>query len=461
MMLRSFMALALMAALLQGCGGGGSGSSVPESTQPSSPPSGPTPPSSSPSGPTPPASSPVVQVGDFELVAGTLDINAPAGAPRCQSGPALGAALVNAGYTGTGGNPSYYSKMAVGRNGHIYWLSAGCDASKDSLNLIEIDPSTGQMRVQPVPYDPAPKDGLVLTQVYRPVAIAVASDGSVLIADGGSLVETYEIGSGGYNPPPAGPAGIWRFKNGVLSKVAGFDRPVPLTKNIIVYVLFYSFPLSEDGIGGNATFSYQLSGLCAGPNDVFYVYEGVHRTSSGDNYGGEAYRKLSLNGTVETITKFNYEGPRIPVFSDEHSFMCAANQRVFGSVSTGNSNTNVFGDLVSSQTFGQEKLSPPFSAIPHEYGFGDGLAISHGEKYGLSYLIITDLKHGEIKVDSWINGLCGSHNCLNPDANFQLNKMPYSMPTLPEAVVDDNNRAYLRSGNALLRYKLPDSVQPQ
>jgi len=434
MMMRSFMALALMAALLQGCGGGGSSSSTPEPAQPSSPPSGPTPPSSSPSGPTPPASSPVVQVGDFELVAGTLDINAPAGAPRCQSGPALGAALVNAGYTGSGSNPSYYSKMAVGRDGHIYWLSAGCDSSKDSLNLIEIDPSTGQMRVQPVPYDRTPEDGLALTKAYRPVALAIASDGSVLIADSRSVAGSY------FTPfaSDARPAGIWRFKNGVLSKVAGFDRPVPLTWNFTFDMGVYSFPLSEDGIGGEATFSYELSGLCAGSNDTFYVQEQPQYFGTPNS---AAYRKVLLDGTVETISR------------NSGDFMCATKQRVVARLNTDDSNTNVFVDLASGQTFGQAN----FSSISYEYGFGDGLAVGSTYREDLSYLIITDLKHGEIKVSNWINRLCGKYeNCVNPDAKFQLSKMPYSMLTLPDIVVDDNNQAYIRSGNALLRYKLPE-----
>jgi len=167
-------------------------------------------------------------------LAGTLDVFPPADAPFGHDGPALGANLGNFSYVWT-----FTSRAASGRNGHIYWLQT-YDGSR---TLFELDPYTGQLRAQSVPPGP--------TAIS---SIAVASDGSVLIADPGDFHST--------SPP----AGIWRFKDGVLSKLAGFDRPVPVT---VVPFSIYSWPPSEDGKGGAATFSYKLCDFCAGPNDTF------------------------------------------------------------------------------------------------------------------------------------------------------------------------------------------------
>jgi hypothetical protein len=419
-----------LSAVLTACGGGGSDSSAPptEPTNPSPP--------VDPTNPPPPA----VKVGDFELVAGTLDVTAPAGAPRCQNGPALGADLGFIGYRAT--------VAAFGSNGHIYWLSTDCT----SLSLVEINPSTGQMQVQPVPYDPSPT-GPALTKIYSPLAIAVASDGSVLIADQGMIKDLAPFTSSG--SMVSIPAGIWRFKNGTLSKLAGFDRPVPVHRSGDWQFHTYLFPSSEDGKGGNATFSYELLELCAGQNDTFYVYEYPQQGWSGFFDFG-SYRKVSLDGTVETIARFRYDD----------QFTCATNQRVFaGLVQNPDSSMVNFVDLVSGQIFGKN-ISTSWLKF-NRYGFGNGLTVSRGGLYNrndLSYWIITDLKSGAIKLGNWINGPCGNSFCYdrnrNPNPRFQLENMPYEMPMDdPDLIgIDDNNYAYIRSGNALLRYKLPGSL---
>jgi len=411
----SLLGMLCLSAALTACGGGGSDSVAPTPT--------PTP------DPTP-APQPTPATSGFELVAGTLDATAPAGAPRCQNGPALGADLADTRRNmGVPSSVYYgYAVSAVGSNGHIYWLSTAC-------GLVEIDPSTGQMQVQPVPQT-----------VDSPRAIAVASDGSVLIADSRSVRGSY--------PWPfisgSRPAGIWRLKNGALSKVAGFDRPVPLTWSYMFDLGFYSFPFSEDGTGSNATFSYELSGLCAGPNDTFYAYEAPqYGTGNGLDYG--AYRKVLLAGTVKTIDR----SPGL--------FVCATNQRVFASL-TLSDNSVAYGDLASGQILGSS-----FTFSDPLYGFGNGLTVNYGftsysGRDDLSYLIVTDPKSGTIKLDHWINGPCSNaRDCvsgnMDPNPRFQLDNMPYQMPTMPDLIgIDNNNYAYIRAGNALLRYKIPDSV---
>jgi hypothetical protein len=433
-MKRFLMMLALALAALHGCGGGSSDLPAPEQ-QPSVPPEQQpsAPPEQQPSAP--PQATPT-KAGDFELVAGTLDVAAPAGAPLCQNGPALGADLGS------------IVTHAVGSNGHIYWLSTDCNPLNSGLNLIEIDPSTGQIRVQSVPYDPKPPEQ-TLTKVYLPQAIAAASDGSVLIADAEKWAGSF-FGNSGI-VMNSHPAGIWRFKDGALSKIAGFDRPVPVTTKFDgVNFNNYTYPPSEDGKGGEATFSYDLFKLCTGPSDTFYVYENA---GYAQQINGAAYRKVSLDGTVKTISRFTSGGP----------FMCATNQRVFAGLIQNNVNTNTFVDLVSEQTFGPT-LYPLY--IGSIYGFGDGLTVSSSDFQAydgikLSSLFITDLKHGEIKLDQWINSACGTDSScsINPDDHFQLDSMPYRMPAWIQFIgIDNNNYAYLRSGNALLRYKLPDSL---
>ena len=349
-------------------------------------------------------------------LAGTLDVFPPADAPFGHDGPALGANLGNFSDVGAAST----SRAASGRNGHIYWLQT----YGYSRTLFELDPYTGQLRVQSLPPD---RTGIS--------SIAVASDGSVLIADSGS----YRASNGAVLMANPSPAGIWRFKDGVLSKLAGFDRPVPLT---VVPFSIYSWPPSEDGKGGAATFSYKLGNFCAGPNDTFYLLETGTRDSP---YGGGvelmARRKISLDGTVETIDR-----------ASNVSIKCATNQRVFGRLTSAGT---AYGDLVSGQVFSQ---TANYDTIPR-YGFGDGLAIADAH---IDYMI-TDLKSDLVKPKLWIQVMCTYNdvNCLaNSDAHFQLDTMPYRMPMLSDSVViDNNNYAYLRSGNALLRYKLPGKVQ--
>jgi len=413
----SLLGTLFLSAVLTACGGGGSDSPAP-TPEPT------------------PAPEPSAGAGDFELVAGTLDAGtlnffAPAGAPRCQSGPAIGAdistILPNGGFSP---NRDIYT-TTVGNNGHIYWVRTDC--GNGGPNLVEVNPSTGQMQVQPIPFIPTP--------------MAIASDGSVLLAFSGSA-------------SLPSPAGIWLFKNGVLSKLAGLDRAVPITGEYQIPspcgglqggncpITGYLYGFGEDGKGGEATFSYDF-GMCPGPNDTFYILESAVETPGTVS---SAYRRLSLDGTVKTIG-----------LAPSPSLMCAANRRVLVSDGT------TYSDLISGQPFGKEVPDPPdnhFYSRSVPYYFGDGLTfdIKEGRADGSSFptLFIDDMKHG-IRSAPWIIPMCVSESdCLGrrPDAYYQLDTMPYRMPVLPEVVaVDDNNYAYLRIGNALLRYKLPGKVK--
>ena len=431
------LALALMA--LQGCGGGGSNSPTPE--EPQQPP---------PSGPT----------ANFELVAGTLDVTAPAGAPLCQNGPALGAnmeRLLNASMAAWG---LANIRTAVGSNGHIYVLSTGCDPSNYSLSLIEIDPSTGQMQAWPVPFDRLTPTQ-PLTKVYSPGVIAVASDGSVLITDD---AKTGEFGGcSGFSRPDAvtiSSAGIWRFKNGALSKVAGFDRTLTLTPySVPLCGDGYSRPDYEDGTGGQALFPYGPSAMCAGPDDTFYAWVQGH--------GNLNILKVSLDGVVKRFDA--------AVGNTYGDFICATNRRIFGGeddfkFAGGNSfdliGSSSYRELISGHVFSQQYSFSTFIDLVPRYGFGDGLTISYGNRkdvgVDLSFLILTDLKSQRVKWNQWINSSCGSYvDCEGYGSRdlypkFQLDAMPYRMPNYPKvAGIDDNNYAYIFSGNALLRYKLP------
>jgi len=426
----SLLGIVCLSAALTACGGGGSDSAAP-APEPT---------------PTPQPSSPPVKVGDFELVAGTLDVTAPAGAPRCQNGPALGADL-GAPYSGAPAPAGYYSVTpgAAGHNGHIYWLQ-NCDLPpRSSPSLIEFDPSTGQMRVQPIPAESGTVSKLT-NKVSSIRSIAAASDGSVLIADPGNLYSST-------------PGGIWRFKNGALSKLAGFDRPVPVTQTgSSNYGIHYSWPSSEDGKGGAATFSYNLLGnFCTGPNDTFYfsefgniyigpAYGGLISNSPA---GGSARRKVSLDGTVETIDRLDTYYP-----SEFANVICATNQRVFGYLTFAGT---AFGDIVSGQAFSQPV---GYSPTKPRYGFGDGLAVVSGYDQDLPSFFIPDLKNDKISLSLWIQQSGTSSSCCSSD--FQLNTMPYRMPSFyytNNPIIDNNNFAYILSGNALLRYKLPGKVQ--
>ena len=424
-----FLAAALAAAL-QGCGGGGGS----DSTQPA-PPISPAPP-------------PIVKTGDFELVAGTLDATAPADAPRYGNGPALGVDL--AASNSLGG-------MAVGANGHIYLLKRMMSLAPTpglvqnpayqrlaQLDLIEIDPSTGLMRVQQIPYNPWPdispnppynpvEPEPSITQVLDPASFTVASDGSVLISDN-VMVRFLGIpenpGPFRYQAPGYG-IGIWRFKDGALSKLAGFDLPYDPTQQ------------GQDGKGGAATFAF-LYQLCAGPNGVIFA---------NDNY---AARKVLPDGTVQTIGIGK-------ISSGAGAMVCATNQRAI--VRSGQGSESAFNELSSGQSFGQgypvyqgvyvDWTDPQSAAVitTLTYGFGDMLAINQWGGFGTDqFFSIFNLKTWPAPFAPWIRNPDSFPTTAAPPA-FQLETMPYAVPS-PEIVIDDNDMAYLYSGNALLRYPL-------
>ena len=457
----SLLGVVFLSAALTACGGGGSDSATPTPEPAPTPAPEPTP---TPA-PEPEPSSPAVKVGDFELVAGTLDTAAPADAPRCQNGPALGVYLrdppVYSDIAGT-----VFNAITVGSNGHIYGLRTDCDPLKPRIHLVEINPSTGQMRVQPIPsyLDGNSQDTPALLSFPR--AIAAASDGSVLIADPGVLDFASRF-----------PGGIWRFKDGVLSKVAGFDHSVPLTEyqttatgcdwtwHCTTYVVTeYSYGFGQDGKGGEATFSYDLPGfMCAGPNDTFYILETAKDTPKSDV--GGAYRRISLDGTVKTISRLDKISGNNNV-----DLVCAANKRVFTALGAAYG-VATYSDLVSGETFNSTSLHG--GAVL--YGFGDSLFIyresilppTTGGTSITDTFFFVDLKRGGIKSKPWIQVECRAiaigASCSSPTAaDFQLNSMPYRMPRMLQNVVgiDSNNFAYIYAGNALLRYKLPNSVQP-
>jgi hypothetical protein len=86
----------------------------------------------------------------------------------------------------------------------------------------------------------------------------------------------------------------------------------------------------------------------------------------------------------------------------------------------------------------------------YRYGFGDGLMIVGTKDY---YFSVLDIKVGTL-ADPWI--IYSTDSMLPSD--FQLDKKPYTgFPFYPGIVIDNNNFAYIYSGNALLRYKLTDS----
>ena len=412
-----FLAAALAAAMLQGCGGGS------DSTQPA-----------------PPA-----KMGDFELIAGTLTATAPDDAPRYQNGPALGVDLAQ-GYD--------VGAMVMGANGHIYLLkrmtsmtlvsgqaqdpSYQCAAQ---LDLIEIDPSTGLMQVQQIPYNPWP---VTLTnlpcnpvdpspdQVVDPAGFTVASDGSALIGDNMMYYATGASGGSSHFGQAGYGAGIWRFKDGMLSKFAGFDLPFD-----------YSQPNAaggQDGQGGAATFML-LGQSCAGPDGAIYVTDYA------------ALRRVLPDGTVQTIAG-----------DDPYSIwiaplLCATNQRAITAVQGGQS---AFRELSSGQTFGGGYLTQ-FVFIDSaygevmttlDYGFGDVLAINEwtDPRNGDRMFSTFNLKTGATAAP-WIRSPYIPPYPPTPTPAFQLTAMPYVIPS-PRIVIDNNDMAYISSGNALLRYPL-------
>jgi hypothetical protein len=405
-----FLAAALAAAL-QGCGGGGGS----DSTQPA-PPISPAPP-------------PIVKTGDFELVAGTLDATAPADAPRYGNGPAIGVNLARENSVGN---------LAVGANGHIYLLKQTiaqnpADQRAAQLDLIEIDPSTGLMRVQQIPYNPNPWPDVssepLPAKVIDPASFTVASDGSVLIADNVMIRTTTLLGAPpfSYENAPYG-IGIWRFKDGALSRLAGFAG-VPL-------------PQTQDGQGGEASFSF-IQGSCAGPDGAIFVND-----SSG-------VRKVLPDGTVSTLYA------NLP--SDTGKIVCATNQRAIARISE--DGQAAFHELSSGQSFGQgypvyqgvyvDWTDPQSAAVitTLTYGFGDMLAINQWGGFGTDqFFSIFNLKTWPAPFAPWIRNPDSFSTSAAPPA-FQLETMPYAVPS-PEIVIDDNDMAYLYSGNALLRYPL-------
>jgi len=183
---------------------------------------------------------------------------------------------------------------------------------------------------------------------------------------------------------------------------------------------------------------------------MLYLLEtGTIDSPNGGGVDLMARRKISLDGTVETIDR-----------ASNLSVTCATNQRVFGRLTSAGT---AYGDIVSGQVFSQTVNY----AVSPVYGFGDGLAIAKSSS-GLALTndySITDLKNDLVKQNPWIQTMCLSYdaNCLaNSDVYFQLDTMPYRMPAVSHdfPMIDNNNFAYILSGNALLRYKLPDSVQP-
>jgi len=404
-----FLALALAAAMLQGCGGGGS-----DSTQP---PPAPIPP------PPEPVVPPVVQAGAFELVAGTLDITTPADAPPpCNGAPALGVNLsapprpITCPPTGCGG----VKGMAVGANGHVYLLDRVAQQGGDALYLIEIDPSTGLMQVQQIPYDPNPDfTQPAATQVNSLSSFTVTTDGSALIG------ETFGFFPN-INPfafPPGFGPGIWRFKDGVLSQLAGFDLPVTAPG-------FETPPPGQDGQGGAATFSGPDT-LCAGPDGSAWVSD-----------GGAAIRKVLPDGTVQTLNGMN-----------ANSMACATNQRAILSGADG-----LFHELPSGQQLGSYAsiFGTPglYETASLTYGFGDGLSLAsryQGQPApGENSVSIANLQAGTLGAP-WIRYTSVEYNEQLPA--FQLDTMPYVVPWRAMAI-DNNNMAYILSGNALLRYPL-------
>jgi hypothetical protein len=404
-MTRSFWCLALVATALQGCGG--SDSSAPQPAYP-------------------------VQAGDFELIAGTLGAAAPVDAPRYQNGPAIGADLRSPDCT----------LMAVGGNDHVYLLKQpDCSASFSSapeLDLIEIAPSTGLMQVHPVPYNPRPeRDPETLRYVapapaktMDPAVLAIASDGSALIGDG-VIARTVGLVAGLDRSQPGYGFGVWRFKAGTLSKLAGFDAGASCANNCV--------GSGQDGKGGEATF-VALDRMCTGPDNAFYVNDNL-----------ATYRKILLDGAVQTIGDLGAGRPADPFGSSP--MICASNQRVFAQ--TTQDGRPVFSDLVSNQTFGPPLGdNAPSLQGRSPYGFGDGLLIIESRQPdpdGARSLSLADTKTGVVSPP-WIT--------FRPSAPFQLDHAPYTVPmTNPQIVIDNNNHAYIQSGNALLRYKLPDRIQ--
>jgi hypothetical protein len=365
---------------------------------------------------------PIQKVGDFELIAGTLSMAGPAETPRCQSGAAIGA---NFGAVPDSRWP-VNSWMAAGRNGHIYLLKRDCELDFSTLSLLDIDPSTGRMQVTQIPYDPHPEiihgpvPGLStyaapsLTKVFEPVSMTIASDLSVLIGDGELPWNGFPYVVENDRSPPGYGRGIWRFKDGILSKLAGFDNPQP-------------YDQQQDGKGGEAAFA-SLNTLCAGPNDAIYINDNL-----------QTYRKVSLDGVVETIGQLGSGRPAFP----PSTLICATNQRVFAQ--TTQDGKPVFGDLVSGRTFGPVNDDTPELRGALRYGFGDGFVIT-----GTFTIYIGDTKTRVVTQPAWISHFNGNSSITS----FNLDTMPYGMPDAA-IVVDDNNMAYLYSGNALLRYKLP------
>ena len=434
-----FSAFALTAAvMLQGCGGGS------DSTEPAPP----------------PPTTPVAQTGDFELIAGTLDATAPAGAPRYQNGPALGVNLsVSAAsqcpVVPSAENTCYDSTMmTVGANGHIYllkgrsgFLNGGTPqyTNVSEMDLVEFDPSTGLMQVQQIPSHPdlaqlpGPPYSYVapaLTEVFTPSSFAVASDGSVLIGDGaiyrGGFLETQP----NRNQPGYG-FGIWRFKNGVLSKLAGFDTPSSS---------YDPLQQGQDGKGGAASFG-SIDRLCAGPDGTVFISDNL------------VARKVLPDGTVQTIGDIaGWFGGMNTQYS---TLICATNQRAITRVAEGGA--RFFGELGSGQLLGGADngnlMDFDWFLVDLLYGFGDGLAINRWSDPNTpssapdQLISIADLKTGTVAAP-WIRyRYRDASTWPAPDPYFQLETMPYAVPS-PQIVIDNNDMAYLYSGNALLRYPL-------
>jgi hypothetical protein len=263
------------------------------------------------------------------------------------------------------------------------------------------------------------------------------------------------------------PGGIWRFKNGALNKLAGFDRPLAAILEHAPAGFgaspFYTWPSAIDGKGGAATFAHP-STICAGSDDTFYFLDNA-RT---------AIRKVSLDGTVETLyaspidggvycpnciapqepTFPSYPAPGSPAAPQPSTFdlVCATNQRVFGYLKN---EASTLTDLASGHQFGS--LAGAYSATGNDlranswdYGFGNGLLINTGYIFDAARQAL---------VNGWrIN----PSSLINP--SFQLDNPPYVMPdvnnfgTDKSIVVDNNNQAYIFAGNALLRYKLSNIV---
>jgi hypothetical protein len=252
----------------------------------------------------------------------------------------------------------------------------------------------------------------------EPARLAVVSDGSVLIGDGprdggfGGLV------GGVARSPPGFGRGIWRFKDGVLSQVAGFD----LGETTVYF---------QDGQGGQVTFG-SLDRICRGPGDTFYVLDNQFQ-----------FRKVFLDGTVETMDK----PPESEGFVQSF-LICATNQRAF--VGRMPNSKWVFGDLGSGQTFSTFSIAPWFLG-EFFYGLGDGLAVTGHD--GVSAwdvtIVVADTRTGV--VAPWIK--------LITSDSHQLDSPPYALPFSPQIVIDDDNMAYIYTGYALLRYKLPDRLQ--